>query len=44
VKTLKVSVSPLCFLPAGQPLRCASADLFPCFSVDCLSGETELKK
>ena len=39
-----MSVSRLCFLPGGLPLRCASADLFPCFSADCLAGETGVKK
>ena len=39
-----MSVSRLCFLPGGLPLRCASAGLFPCFSADCLSGETGVKK
>ena len=38
-----MSVSRLCFLPGGLLLRCASAGLFPCFSVDCLSGETGVK-
>ena len=38
-----VPVSALCFLPGGLPLRCASASLLPCFSADCLSGETGVK-
>ena len=38
-----MSLSPLCFLPAGLLLRCASAGLFPCFSADCLSGEIGVK-
>ena len=41
---LKVSVTPPCFLPGGLPLSCASAGSFPCFSADCLSGETGVKK
>ena len=39
-----MSVSRLCFLPGGLPLRCTYEGLFPCFSADCLSGETGLKK
>ena len=39
-----MSVSRLCFLPGGLPRRCASAGLFPCFSADCLSGETGVKR
>ena len=39
-----MSTSRLCFLPAGLPLGCASAGLFPCFSADGLSGEAGVKK
>ena len=39
-----MSVSRLCFFPGGLPRRCASAGLFPCFSADCLSGETGVKR
>ena len=41
---LKVSASHLCFLSGGEALRCACEGLFPCFSADCLSGETGVRK
>ena len=41
---LKVSASRLCFLSGGLALRCACEGLFPCFSADCLSRETGVRK
>ena len=41
---LKVSASRLCFLSSGLALRCVCEGLFPCFSADCLSGETGVRK
>ena len=41
---LKISVSRLCFLPDRLPIRSTCEGLFPCFSADCLSGETRFKK
>ena len=41
---LKVSGSRLCLLSGGLALRCACKGLFLCFSADCLSGETGVRK
>ena len=39
-----MSVSRLCFLPGGLPLRCTCEGFFRRLSADGLSGETGVKK
>ena len=39
-----MSLSRLCFLPGALQLICTCEGLFPCFSLDCLSGKTGVKK